>query len=90
MSGTGMQVTTIGGQVEEERDLRHAEEMRPLEEAGQGESEGFELAEQDLIDNASHSNDSTPDPTHLAGEPEDPEAAEAEHGEADEEQEPDL
>ena len=71
-------------------DARHREEQRPLEEAGQGESEGFEQAEQDLIDNATHSNDSAPDPTHLAGEPEDPQAAEATYGEADEEEEPDL
>ena len=27
---------------------------RPLDEAGQGESEGFELAERDLIEHASH------------------------------------
>jgi hypothetical protein len=30
------------------------EAQRPLEEAGQGESEGFELAERDLIEHASH------------------------------------
>lgn len=30
------------------------EAQRPLEEAGQGESEGFELAERELIDHASH------------------------------------
>jgi hypothetical protein len=33
---------------------RHAEERRAVEEAGGGESEGFELAEADLINNASH------------------------------------
>lgn len=33
---------------------REREANRPLEEAGQGESEGFELAEQQLIDHASH------------------------------------
>ncbi len=30
------------------------EAQRPLEEAGQGESEGFEQAEQELIEHASH------------------------------------
>ena len=40
----------------EERDLeaRREEERRPLEEAGQGEAEGFEQAEQELIENAEH------------------------------------
>jgi hypothetical protein len=30
------------------------ESHRPLEEAGEGEAEGFELAEEDLIEEASH------------------------------------
>jgi 3-hydroxyisobutyrate dehydrogenase len=33
---------------------RRREEQRPLDEAGEGESEGFELAEQELIDHATH------------------------------------
>lgn len=33
---------------------RRREANRPLEEAGEGESEGFELAEQELIEHASH------------------------------------
>ena len=33
---------------------RHREEHRPVDEAGGGVSEGFELAEQDLIQHASH------------------------------------
>lgn len=37
-----------------DRERRRREENRPLEEAGEGESEGFELAEQELIENASH------------------------------------
>ena len=64
---------------------RRAEEQRPLREAGQGESEGFEEAEAELIEHASHGDDG-PDPSHLAGEPEDPAAAEAEYGEADHEE----
>jgi hypothetical protein len=33
---------------------RRREEQRPVEEAGGGESEGFELAEEELIEHASH------------------------------------
>jgi uncharacterized protein HemY len=36
------------------REQRRREANRPVEEAGGGESEGFELAEQQLIENASH------------------------------------
>jgi hypothetical protein len=63
---------------------RKREEMRPLREAGQGEAEGFEEAEAELVEHASHG-DSGPDPTHMAGEPE-PDRSDAEYGEADEEQ----
>ena len=42
---------------------------RPLREAGEGEAEGFELAEEELIEYASHE-DHGPDPTHMAAEPE--------------------
>ncbi len=31
--------------------------QRPLSEAGEGESEGFELAEQELIEHATHSDE---------------------------------
>ena len=60
--------------------------VQPLVEAGEGESEGFELAEKDLEDIAAHGDqhrfpDSVPPP------PEEPESAE--HGEADEEIPPD-
>jgi hypothetical protein len=64
-------------------DPKRDEAMRPVEEAGGGEAEGFEQAEELLEEHASHG-DPGPDPTELAGEPEDPEAAEAEYGEADE------
>lgn len=33
---------------------RRRQENAPLEEAGEGESEGFELAERDLVEHASH------------------------------------
>ena len=35
-------------------DDRDTESFRPLEEAGEGEAEGFELAEHDLVEEASH------------------------------------
>lgn len=62
---------------------RRAEEQRPLREAGQGEAEGFEEAEKELIEHASHG-DSGPDPSNLAGRPE--ERSGAEYGEADHEE----
>ena len=66
---------------EEERAREREEAMRPLREAGQGEAEGFEESEAELIEHASHG-DSGPDPSHLAGEPEEF-RSDAEFGEAD-------
>ncbi|MEV4419704.1 hypothetical protein AB0L40_06960 [Patulibacter sp. NPDC049589] len=43
-----------GDDAEIRRIEREREANRPLEEAGEGESEGFELAEAELIDHASH------------------------------------
>jgi hypothetical protein len=63
---------------------RHDEELRPLREAGQGEAEGFEQSEEELIEHATHG-DPGPDPSDLAGEPEDAESAEAVYGEPDHE-----
>ena len=70
----------IGGQGGE---YEAGEAERPLAEAGQGEAEGFELAEEDLVENASHEEGAAPDPTHLAGDPEDARAG-SEYGEPDE------
>jgi hypothetical protein len=53
---------------------------RPLVEAGQGQAEGFELAEAELIDNASHG-DQKRFPNRDASPPEEP--TEAAFGEAD-------
>ena len=61
----------------------HEEEQRAVREGGGGEAEGFELAEQELIEHASHG-DSGPDPSHLAGKPEEYRGGEA-YGEADHE-----
>jgi hypothetical protein len=64
--------------------------MQPVEEAGGGVSEGFEQAEEDLIENATHG-DGVGNPERDAIDNEDAEAerSTAEYGEADEEVEPD-
>jgi len=70
-----------GGAPSDEAD----ESERALSEAGQGESEGFELAEEELIENASHAESASPDPTHHAGEAEESQP-DADYGEADSEE----
>jgi hypothetical protein len=79
-----------------ELELRRREERRAVEEAGGGESEGFELAEQELIEHASHGDEHTPTRIMLdaasereTGGPLDGEEDEAVYGEADEESKPD-
>jgi hypothetical protein len=63
---------------------------RPLEEAGEGEEEGFEEAERELIEAASHG-ESRVDPEDDAFAPEeDALDATPEYGEPDEEEPPDL
>jgi hypothetical protein len=58
--------------------------MRPVYEAGGGEQEGFELAERDLIRNASH-DDGAGYPERDAFTPErESDLSAAEYGEADE------
>ena len=57
---------------------------RAVEEAGGGESEGFELAEQELIEHTSHGDDHTPARILRDAEP-DEELTDAVYGEADEE-----
>jgi hypothetical protein len=61
------------------------EEERPLAEGGEGESEGFELAEEELIERASHEDDSPGNPLRDAGEPEESGGAltQDEYGDAD-------
>lgn len=66
------------------------ESERALAEAGQGEAEGFELAEEELIQNASHDSDSNPDPTHMAGREEASDPTAQSYGEADLEEKEDL
>lgn len=55
--------------------------QRPLVESGEGEAEGFELAEAELVDNAEHS-DQKRFPNRDAGRPEEP--TDAAFGEPDE------
>jgi hypothetical protein len=69
-----------------DRAERHREERRAVEEAGGGVSEGFELAEQDLIEHASHADQHTPARIMRdAGSGEDEESADSVYGEADSE-----
>lgn len=74
----GDEASRIGGRAPGEE---LPEPERPVAEGGGGEAEGFEQAEAELIESASHG-DPVPDPTELAGEPED-ERGRATHGEPD-------
>lgn len=77
----------IGG---DKPDYGTDEAHRAAAESGEGESEGFELAERDLIEEASHG-DGRRSPEADAFTPErDSDESTAEYGEADEEEEPDL
>jgi hypothetical protein len=71
----------IGG-VAGDEDVDPAE--RPLQEAGEGEAEGFELAEQDLIE-AAETGISWVDPIHAAFPPESEDGSGSTYGEADSE-----
>jgi hypothetical protein len=65
--------------------------MDPVREAGGGEAEGFEDAEQELIDNTQHGDDAgegIPRLERLGNEEAEPDVAT--YGEADEEEPPDA
>ncbi len=63
---------------------RRRQERQAVDEAGGGESEGFELAEQDLIDHASHGDQHTPARIMRdAGPDEDQASADSVYSEAD-------
>jgi|tagenome__1003787_1003787.scaffolds.fasta_scaffold19080556_1 hypothetical protein len=67
-------------------EARRREERRAPEEAGEGESEGFELAEDDLVEHASHGDEhGTSRITQDAGSL-DEEDSGATYGEADDEE----
>ena len=82
-AAAGREAAGIGGRAGDE-DLDPAE--RPLAEGGEGEAEGFEVAEEDLIEAAEHG-DSEADPLAEAfSEEPDPRERLAEPGEADHEE----
>ncbi|HUH81779.1 MAG TPA: hypothetical protein VLZ06_10675 [Solirubrobacteraceae bacterium] len=70
---------------------RRAEARRAVEEAGGGEAEGFEQAEQELIEHASHGDEhnTTPIFRDAEGVTEEEGAVDPIYGEADEEEKPD-
>lgn len=63
---------------------------RPLAEAGEGESEGFELAEQELVEHASHGDQHAARQVMADAFDEPDDARAAAGGEPDTEQEPDA
>jgi hypothetical protein len=64
--------------------------MQPVEEAGGGVAEGFEQAEEDLIENATHGDGAgNPERDAIDNESVEAERSTAEYGEADEEDTPD-
>jgi hypothetical protein len=63
---------------------RRSEERRAVEEGGGGQSEGFELAEQELIEHASHGDEHTPSRI-IRDAQGDEELTDSVYGEADEE-----
>ncbi|MGA7703880.1 MAG: hypothetical protein WB998_03180 [Solirubrobacteraceae bacterium] len=67
------------------RNERHREERRSVEEAGGGEAEGFELAEQELIERASHGDQHSPARIMRDADGLDEESSESVYGEADSE-----
>ena len=69
---------------ERDLDLRRREERRAVEEAGGGESEGFELAEKELIEHSSHGDEHSP-ARIMRDAAAETDADEATYGEADEE-----
>jgi hypothetical protein len=67
------------------RGERRREERRAVEEAGGGESEGFELAEQELIEHASHGDEHRPARIMRDADGLDEESSQSVYGEADSE-----
>ncbi len=87
------EAAAIGGSASDVGDVNsdeHVDEaQRPVYEAGGGEAEGFELAERDLVRNATH-DDGEGYPERDAFSPEnETDRSTAEYGEADEEEPPD-
>jgi hypothetical protein len=70
-------------------DERNDPAMQPVEEAGGGVSEGFEQAEEQLIENASHGDGGGNPEADAIDEDAEAERSTAEYGEADQEDQPD-
>lgn len=68
---------------------RRREARRPVEEAGGGESEGFELAEEELIEHTSHGDGHTPSRIMRDAAADEGPEDEDRYGEADRELKPD-
>jgi hypothetical protein len=69
-----------------DRAERHRQERRSVDEGGGGESEGFELAEQELIEHTSHGDQHSPARIARDAEgDEDEESDDSVYGEADSE-----
>ena len=66
-------------------DYETDEAHRPLEESGEGESEGFEDAERELIENASHENSGASPLRDQVPPEKESDRSTAEYGEPDEE-----
>jgi len=82
----------IGGRTpdyEDEEDLQASEAERPLAEAGEGVEEGFEIAEDDLEEAASHEENRYDPSTADFGDEESAGDADVVSGEADEVEVPD-
>lgn len=70
--------------MDDEREQRGEQERRPVEEAGGGEAEGFEQAEEALVEHAEHTGvEGTPRLEEFGDEEAEPDPAT--HGEPDEE-----
>jgi hypothetical protein len=74
----------MNGMDEFDLEQRRREERRAVEEAGGGESEGFELAEQELVEHTSHGDGHAPSRIMRAAAAE-TEEDDQDYGEADEE-----
>jgi uncharacterized protein HemY len=72
-----------------ERAERRRNERMAVEEAGGGQSEGFELSEQELIQHASHGDEQTLACVMYDAGPEEEEEASSVYSEADEEHQAD-
>lgn len=84
----GAEAGAIGGRTSSEPepiDGAPDESRRPLAEAGQGEAEGFEQAEQDLVEHASHGDQHAARRVIEDGPDESDDALAEEGGEADQE-----